>query len=347
MRTVANFYGAYTFTLLLERPKVPNSASCPASCAYESFWILRTLPAALARSSKGVSVDGSRFRTLDKQLAEKLIEPCRSPYSALPILIRKADWSPDNPSYRCVLDYRALNLATVKDTYPLPNSDRNLVALGKSNLFTTCDLLQGFHQVELSDDAKIKTAFTTPWGQFAYTRMPMGLTSSPGTFMRLVDATLRGLPPGIALAFVDDIIIPTEGLRLFVAMREVKYLGFLVGAYGTRPDPKKTQALMDITVEQMKYDPAAAGRFAGAMGYYHKFIPHLHTLLAPFHALKQKSADAVKIMGSLAFKAAFVELKRRLASVTSLRRPDFSKPFYIDVDSATSGGVGAVPTHAK
>ncbi|MBO8630997.1 RNA-directed DNA polymerase, partial [Staphylococcus aureus] len=140
------------------------------------------------------------------------------------------------------------------------NVDRNLVALGKANLFTTCDLLQGFHQVELTDAAKVKTAFITPWGQYAYTRMPMGLTSSPGTFMRLVDATLRGLPPGVALAFVDDIIIPTQGTiddhlaqvgqvfdrlieggftvrcdKVFVAMKEVKYLGFLVGAYGTRP----------------------------------------------------------------------------------------------------------------
>ncbi|KAL1519623.1 hypothetical protein AB1Y20_023135 [Prymnesium parvum] len=91
----------------------------------------------------------------------------------------------------------------------------------------------------------------------------------------------------------------------------------------------------------MKYDPAAAGRFAGMMGYYHKFIPHLHTLLAPFHELKQKGADAVKIMSSLAFKASFHELKRRLMAVTQLKRPDFTKPFYVDVDSATSGGVGA------
>ncbi|KAL1507518.1 hypothetical protein AB1Y20_007142 [Prymnesium parvum] len=58
-------------------------------------------------------------KLLDKQLAERLIEPCRSPFSALPMLVRKADWTPEKPSYRCVLDYRALNLATVKDTSPL------------------------------------------------------------------------------------------------------------------------------------------------------------------------------------------------------------------------------------
>ena len=69
----------------------------------------------------------------------------------------------------------------------------------------------GFHQCELEEDSKLKTAFGTPWGQYCYTRMPMGLTSSPGAFMRLVDASLRGLPPSIAVAYLDDIIISSAG----------------------------------------------------------------------------------------------------------------------------------------
>ena len=78
------------------------------------------IPARNDRNRRSREEEGTLKKFLDKQLAEKLIEPCRSPYSALPILIRKADWSPENPSFRCVLDYRALNLATVKDTYPTP-----------------------------------------------------------------------------------------------------------------------------------------------------------------------------------------------------------------------------------
>ena len=121
-------------------------------------------------------------------------------------MIKKPDGT-----YRITVDLRGVNAVTVKDNYPLPNAATNLAALGKANLFSTLDLLQGFFQVELTHSSRIKTAFATPWGQMAYTRMPMGLTSSPGTFMRIVDAALAGLRPGLALAFVDDVCIPTDG----------------------------------------------------------------------------------------------------------------------------------------
>ena len=145
-------------------------------------------------------------KTLDKLLKERIIEGARSRFSSAPQLIRKPDGT-----FRVVLDFRDLNKYTDKDTYPLPNLEGNLAALGKANWFTTLDLLQGFHQIEVDEEHKHKTAFTTKFGQFQFARMPMGLTSSPGTFMRIVDATLRGLPPHIAIAYMDDVIIPTCG----------------------------------------------------------------------------------------------------------------------------------------
>ena len=105
-------------------------------------------------------------------------------------------------SLRPAIDFRGLNLITERDSYPLPNIEANLAALGRANWFTTVDLLQGFLQLELSDSAKIKTAFTIGNRQYQFKRMPMGLTSSPSSFMRVVDAALRGLPPGIAYAYV-------------------------------------------------------------------------------------------------------------------------------------------------
>jgi hypothetical protein len=132
-----------------------------------------------------------------KLLKNRLVEPARSPFNANPVPIPKPDGT-----YRQVLNWTRLNMLTTKDTYPLPNIECNLNALGKANWFTTLDLLQGFHQVELTDDAKPKTAYTLGNNQYQFTRLPMGLTSSPGAFMRLVDACLRGLPPGIALAYV-------------------------------------------------------------------------------------------------------------------------------------------------
>jgi hypothetical protein len=220
---------------------------------------------------------------------------------------------------RLVLDYRALNSVCIKDTYPLPNIEENLSLLGKANLFTTADLLQGFHQVEIepSDGSVEKTAFSAPQGQVAYVRMPMGLTSSPSTFMQLVDASLRGLPPGLVLAFVDDICCPTHGdmeqhmedvglffyklmeagftvkwEKVHIGKKELPYLGFMVGAYGTRPDPRKLQPLLDMTREAICKDPGAAERFAGMIGFYWRFIKGCHHMLAPFHDRKAKNAPS-------------------------------------------------------
>ena len=110
-------------------------------------------------------------------------------------------YKPDG-ELRPAVDYRAINLQIERDSYPLPNVEANLAALGQACWFTTVDLLQGFLQVELDDESKPKTAFTIGGRQWQYKRMPMGLTSSPSSFMRIVDAALRGLPPGIAYAYV-------------------------------------------------------------------------------------------------------------------------------------------------
>ena len=130
--------------------------------------------------------------------------------------------------------------------------------------------------------------------------------------------------------------------KVFLAMREVPYLGFLVGSGGSRPQPGKTSALLDMICEDMATDPAAASRYAGMIGFYHRFLPDLHSTLAPFHELKAKGADARHIMTSLRFKAAFALTKHQLANATALARPDYTKPFYLDVDMASSVGAGAI-----
>ena len=130
--------------------------------------------------------------------------------------------------------------------------------------------------------------------------------------------------------------------KVHLAKREVPYLGFFVGASGTRPNPSKTAALLDMICEDMGSDPAAAARYAGMIGYYHRHLPDLHSTLAPFHELKGKNANAKHIMGSLRFKAAFALTKYQLANVAALARPDYSKDFVVDVDSASSSGSGAI-----
>ena len=163
---------------------------------------IRTVPGATPPNAANRVRPPKEVKALE-EMAEDLytqdiIEPAnRSPFNALPMIV----WKPDG-SMRPVVDWRSLNLQSEKDTYPLPNVEANIAALGKADWFTTIDLLSGFLQCELTDESKVKTAFTIGNKQWQYKRMPMGLTSSPSSFMRMVDAALRGLPPGIAYAYV-------------------------------------------------------------------------------------------------------------------------------------------------
>ena len=67
--------------------------------------------------------------------------------------------------------------------------------------FSTLDLASGYWQVSLSQDARIKTAFTTHSGLFQFKVMPFGLCNAPAAFERLM-----GLRWSRCLVYLDDII---------------------------------------------------------------------------------------------------------------------------------------------
>ena len=52
-----------------------------------------------------------------------------------------------------------------------------------------------------------KTTFSTPFGLFEYTRMPMGLTSTPATFQRLMQTTMSDFIFQFLLVYLDDLLV--------------------------------------------------------------------------------------------------------------------------------------------
>ena len=129
------------------------------------------------------------------------IEPSDSPWLAPVVLVTKKDAG----TQFCV-DYRRLSNTNVKDAYPLPRIDDTLDMLAGKQWFSTLDLASGYWQVLLSQDARIKTAFTTHSGLFQFKVMPFGLCNAPATFERLMDRVLQGLRWSPYLVYLDDII---------------------------------------------------------------------------------------------------------------------------------------------
>ena len=116
---------------------------------------------------------------LQKLLDIGCIEPSSSPFVSGLVLVRKKDGS-----LRVCVDYRGINKGTIPDCYPIPRIDDLIDTIGRCHgkIFTTLDLLKGYHQIKMAPESKEKTAFTCHLGLFQYRRMPFGLTNAPGTF---------------------------------------------------------------------------------------------------------------------------------------------------------------------
>jgi hypothetical protein len=84
-------------------------------------------------------------------LGQGIIRPNTSPFSALVILVKKAD-----SSWLLCIDYRALNNRTIKDKFPISVVEE----LHGAAFFFKLDLWSGYHQVLLHADTSAKQRST-------------------------------------------------------------------------------------------------------------------------------------------------------------------------------------------
>ena len=304
---------------------------------------------------------------IDKLIKEDIIERSISPWSSPLMLVPKKtqEGEATTDGMRVVCDLRRVNQITEKCEQPLPNITAALEALQGSAYFTTLDLRAGFHQIELNELSKPKTAFSTPFGKFQYRRMPMGLITSPSTFEMLVDCVLRGLPGEICQLYLDDIIIHSgrdvyehirrldlvlerfqaAGLTIKTSKTQLLrdalvWLGHRCSAEGIAPDPDKIKVMQELamprTLEQVR-------SMLGLFGYYRRMIPNFHRMAAPLYALTKSGVDVAAASQNEECERAVEELKTALTTAPGLAYPDFSRPFILHTD-ACKEGIGAVLT---
>ena len=93
---------------------------------------------------------------------EGIIERSSSEWAFPIVLVKKKDGS-----LRMCVDYRRLNAISDADAYPMPRVDDMIDALGKAKYITTLDLARGYWQVPVQEESRSRTAFATPFGNFA------------------------------------------------------------------------------------------------------------------------------------------------------------------------------------
>ena len=123
-----------------------------------------------------------------KLFEEGIIRESDSPFAAPVVIVKKYNGKP-----RFCINYKNLNANTVMKPFPIPHMQDLLDTVGPNIYYTSIDLKAGFHQLEVKEEDKFKTAFITRDGHFEFNKMPMGLVNSPFTFQKFMTKIFKDL----------------------------------------------------------------------------------------------------------------------------------------------------------
>lgn len=258
-----------------------------------------------------------------------------------------------NGSLRLCLDPRDLNKAIKRQHFKIPTLDQITANLHGKSLFTILDEKDGYHQVELDTESSYLCTFQTPFGRYRYQRMPFGISSASEVFQRK-NMQMFGDIEGVYMIADDMIIAGKDEIehdqilkkvmdrandknvkfnpdKLQFKVKEVKYMGGIIGSDGLKADPEKIRAINDMPVPE---DKKGIERLLGTINFLSPFIPNMSELTAPLRELLKK--DIVFIWKE-EHDEAMDKIKKVLTSNPVLSFYDVTQEVTIQTDASQNG----------
>ena len=200
-----------------------------------------------------------------------------------------------------------------------------------------------------------KTAVTTPFGLFNFTRTPFGLRNSGQTFQHFIDHVTRGLD--FVFVYLDDLLVTSPDHRthkkhlkiFFTRLAEYRIIigldkcqfgttefSFLVhhfSAVGISPLAGAVDAIVNFVRSEKQ---RAIRRYLRMINYYHRFIPNCADKLTPLNQLLTAANEGhtrlspksnFDLKWNESANSAFIEPKQILANATILVHPDHTAPY--------------------
>ena len=240
------------------------------------------------------AVQAIMYTELDRMISLDIIEESSSAWSSPVVLVRKPGKN------RLCLDFRKVNEVTKKNANPIPHIEGLLSRFSDPHYISSVDLKDAYWQIPLEKGSREKTAFTVPGRKlYQFKVMPFGLSNAAQSLTCLMHQVIPHELRDQVFVYLDDLLILSHtfeehlkilkiiaqrlteaGLTINVekskfCLKELPYLGYIVGQGGIKANPDKIAAILDFpepkTSRQVR-------RFLGMAGWYRRFVKDFSTL---------------------------------------------------------------------
>ena len=286
---------------------------------------------------------------LEKEdIIERVPEDEGTPWVSPIVVVPKKDGG-----VRICVDMRVANEAIQRVRHPIPTVDDVSFELNGAKYFTKLDLSQAYHQLELDENSRKITTFSTHVGLYRYKRLNYGTNASAEIFQYMLQSQLHGLKGVKNIA--DDIIVygttreehdenldkcltrlKQRGLTLnqskckFLSST-LEFFGQIFSEGGTRPDPKRVQDLLNAQIPSNARDVRS---LLGMANYSSKYIKNFATITAPLRELTKKNT---RFEWKQSHQEAFEKLTKALSTAPCMSYFDKNKDTYVLVDASPFG----------
>ncbi|GAA5905634.1 hypothetical protein JCM5296_000534 [Sporobolomyces johnsonii] len=268
----------------------------------------------------------------------------------------------NDPGCSISVDMEHLPPRIKQNTYPASPHARNAMKQCVDEFLRigiSLDANKGFHQIPMNPEHAERTAFATPFGQYEYTRMPMGLQNAPAEFQRRMDSHFHTeVCEGWISIYIDDLLVRSLSFaehlqhlertflvldrhgwtmspdKCFFGFSQIRQLGHRVSGVLLGIDDNKVVAVKSWRAPVSRNELRT---WLGFSGYFRKFIQG-YSLIA--RLLTRLLGKDVPWQWTVPCQTAFETMKTMLLNAPVLGQPNYDLPFDLATDASVIG-VGA------